>query len=296
MLRVPNLDSYVASEPTLGRDSVSSRTIIEIQGHTGSGKTHLLYFLLGTCILPFEHLSTFIGGWKKAAFVFDMDGHFRISRFREILAARLRENLSPSAIPSVVEKYLRRLHIFRPTSSDQLAITLKCIPKYHSKLFPDLELGMITIHSIDAFYWLDRFKTEQIRSVPAFKKPIIYQHIMTNLHNILLSCNATLVMTHGNLRKMNPHDYATDSNIHIPHEASTYSSTSTMKPNSEPTLPLTFEFFSRHQILLNLHIQQKGPTVPDSRIQEIQALSRIVGRDDFTSFKFYISRHGINVT
>jgi hypothetical protein len=244
--------------------------------------------------LPFEHLSTFIGGWEKAAFVFDMDGHFCISRFREILTARLRESLSSSDIPSIVEKYLRRLHIFRPTSSDQLAITLKRIPKIHSKLFPNLELGMITIHSIDAFYWLDRFKAEQIRSVPAFKKPIIYQHIMTNLHNILLSCNATLVMTHGDLRKLNPHEYATDSSIPIQPEASTCS-TSTMKPNFEPTLSLTFEFFSRRQISLNLHTQQKGPTFPDSQIQEIHATARILGRDDSTSFKFYISRHGMKI-
>jgi len=108
------------------------------------------------------------GGWNKAAFVYDIDGHFSISRFRDIVLYQLHESysLSGSMISPHIENCLKLMHIFRPTSSDQLAVSLAHLPLYHSKHLPDFELGLIAIHSLDAFYWIDRYHTEQARTSP----------------------------------------------------------------------------------------------------------------------------------
>ena len=114
-------------------------------------------------------MPTSFGGWNKAAFVYDIDGHFSVSRFRDIVMCQLQESsLSGSVISLHIENCLKLMHIFRPTSSDQLAVSLAHLPLYHSKHFPDFELGLIAIHSLDAFYWIDRYHTEQARTSPGY--------------------------------------------------------------------------------------------------------------------------------
>ena len=158
---------------------MGSEDRIHIHGHPASGKTHLLYFLLATCLAE----------WDKAAVIFDMDGKFNISRFKQLLVSRL------SAM-AIVERCLKHIHIFRPTSSDQLAVTLAHLPKYHAKHFPDIALGMVAIHSVDASYWLDRFKAEQLR--PSHSS---WQNISSILEKIRLSLGSVVVLTDWGLVK-----------------------------------------------------------------------------------------------
>ncbi|KDR85103.1 hypothetical protein GALMADRAFT_48443, partial [Galerina marginata CBS 339.88] len=191
------LDSYLS--PSTGAPNVSSLKsgdAIYVQGHPGSGKTHILYFLVATCVMPMDHFSVFIGGWNKVAFVIDMDGHFQISRFRDILVSRLQFFLPPQSITPVVEHSLKCVHIFRPTSSDQLSATLAHFPKYHAKHFPNIELGMIAVHSIDALYWLDRFKAEQLR---ASSRVVASQSITSTLESLRSSYGLITVSTHWGL-------------------------------------------------------------------------------------------------
>lgn len=146
---------------------------IHIHGHPASGKTHLLYFLLATCLAD----------WEKAAVVFDMDGRFNISRFKQLLVSRL-------STTTIVDRCLRNIHIFRPTSTDQLAVSLAHLPKYHAKHFPDISLGIVAIHSVDALTWLDRFKAEQLR-LPQGS----LQKMSSILETIRLSLGSVVVLT-----------------------------------------------------------------------------------------------------
>jgi len=157
--------------PTIFNLGLENR--IHIHGHPASGKTHLLYFLLATCLAE----------WDKAAVIFDMDGKFNISRFQQLLVSRL-----PTM--TIVERCLKHIHIFRPTSSDQLAVTLAHLPKYHAKHFPDIALGMVAIHSVDALNWLDRFKAEQLR-LPHRS----LQNMSSYLETIRLSLGSVVVLT-----------------------------------------------------------------------------------------------------
>ena len=122
--------------------------------------------------MPFHCFSEVIGGWAKAAFVVDTGGRFRVSRLRDILRDRLQRFLSVESALKATEQCLERVHIFRPTSSEQLAATLAYLPQYHMKNLPKSELGMLAIHSLDSFYWLDRFTAEQLQSAPAISSNI----------------------------------------------------------------------------------------------------------------------------
>jgi len=178
----------VNKRPTLFNLGLENR--IHIHGHPASGKTHLLYFLLATCLAE----------WEKAAVVFDMDGRFNIFRFRQLLVHRL-------STTTVVDRCLKNIHIFRPTSSDQLAVTLAHLPKYHAKHFPDIALGMVAIHSVDALNWLDRFKAEQLR-LPHNS----LQNMSSYLETIRLSLGSVVVLTDWGLVHKQVH--AAQDNIH----------------------------------------------------------------------------------
>jgi DNA-repair protein XRCC2 len=192
--------------------------VIEIQGPPASGKTHLLYHLIVTCILPSKFLSTSLGGWGKAAIVFDMDGSFDLYRLRVLLVSRIRRLLSDKAeMRSPMEQLgtqaLERCHIFCPTSSAQLAATLHWLPAYHISHIPSDEIGLIAIDSISSFYWLDRFTVEQMRSVPphpgqsttSFIPPL--RNILTTLEKLSQSHGAVAVLTNWGL---NPLSKVTD--------------------------------------------------------------------------------------
>lgn len=197
--------------------------LVHIHGHPASGKTHLLYYLLATCTLPTTQ------GWDKAAIIFDMDGKFNISRFKQLLVNRLK---SSEPIMPIVERCLKNMHIFRPTSSDQLAVTLAHLPKYHAKHFPDIALGMVAIHSVDAFYWLDRFKAEQLRLANLPHSSL--QNISSILEALRLSLGSVVVLTDWGLVQRQ----ANVSHNNHPHEA---------QDNNHPKdLPLI------HQITLSL--------------------------------------------
>ena len=264
---------------------MKSRNILEIQGPSGSGKTHLLYSLLATCILPVEHSL----GWGKAAFVFDMDGTFRISRFCQSLIVRLERQFPLLPISPLVEKCLQHMHIFRPASSEQLDVTLYSLHKFHAKLFPALELGMIAIHSLDAFYWEDRFKAEQARSFTSFAlKSVDYRNTMFALHMFLLSYNATVVTTHWAFIEPNALAHAPNNKLHQVQATiiDRFRISSTSKV-------LDYQSITKHHLILLT--PEKQVVVGDAEYQEIQALVRTLDHSDHIQFKMHLSCRGVIV-
>ena len=184
---IPAFDSCLSQATHSG---LRPGDVIHIQGPSGSGKTQLSYLLLVACCLPSQ-----LGGWNKVAFVLDMDGTFDIGRFHEVLVAKLIK--SNSAIAPVIDDALKRVHLFRPTSTEQLATTLAYLPKYHSKNFPDEVMGMVAIHSLDAFHWVDQFKAEQLPV--SLNRRSIYQIIFTKLAALGRSYGTITLMSHWGL-------------------------------------------------------------------------------------------------
>lgn len=111
--------------------------------------------------------------------VCDCDGRWSVRRLHRIMSTYVHERLStlsehitrddpasslPSYTPTVteiLEQALKRIHVFRPTSTVSLAATLMALPAYHRSRMPDEEIGMLMVDSLSAFFWADRWAAEQ---------------------------------------------------------------------------------------------------------------------------------------
>lgn len=140
-----------------------------------------------TCVLPYRlsvrlersqaSIDVLLGGRDKSVIVCDCDARWSLRRLHAIMSAYLRERLSSTVseqtdstsshmtcIPTVseiVERALKRIHIFRPTSTISLATTLMALPVYHRSRMPEEEIGMLMVDSLSAFFWSDRWAAEQ---------------------------------------------------------------------------------------------------------------------------------------
>jgi len=187
--------------------SLNRGDVVEIQGPSSSGKTHLVYHLLITCIMPSNYLSVDLGGWDKAAIVFDSDGAFDVCRLRELLLSRLSRLCAKSCecphIQDLANKALEKLHLFRPATSNQLAVTLLHLPAYHTAHLPETEIGLLAIDSISSFYWPDRLTVELMRSAqpaPSYTSPL--QHVLTALQDFRSSHAPVIVLTNWGLNPL----------------------------------------------------------------------------------------------
>ncbi|KAF9270326.1 hypothetical protein L218DRAFT_1071775 [Marasmius fiardii PR-910] len=163
--------------------SLSPGDVAEIQGGSSSGKSHFIHAALMTCITPVD-----VGGWDKAAVLFDSDNSFDLNRFKSFLSLRLSH-------PSLVDRCLGSLHIFRPTSSIQLASSLLHLPSYHKSHMPRQEIALLAIDSLSAFYWPDRFTVEQLRSHTAH--PL--RHILIALQRFRVLYRPLIIFTNWGL-------------------------------------------------------------------------------------------------
>jgi DNA-repair protein XRCC2 len=117
--------------------------------------------MLINCVLPSE-----LGGWGKVGILLDTDHKFPVMRFAQLLRARV-GRLLPANHPdsdAIATKASSLLHVFRPSSSHQLAATIQHLPVYLATELPEEDLGILAIDSISAFYWPDRYAHEQLRS------------------------------------------------------------------------------------------------------------------------------------
>ncbi|KAJ7235904.1 P-loop containing nucleoside triphosphate hydrolase protein, partial [Mycena haematopus] len=168
--------------------------VLEIQGPSGSGKTQLLYLLLATCTMPCS-----LGGWGKAAVVFDTEGSFDLRNLHSVLLSRLvlafsRSNPSSDDVQLLAETALHKVHIFRPASTLQLAASIYNLPAYQKTHMPDADIGLVAVDSLSAFYWPDRFTAEQLRPLTNSSATSL-QHVLTSLQKFRLSHNPVTVLT-----------------------------------------------------------------------------------------------------
>ncbi|KAF8547124.1 hypothetical protein OG21DRAFT_1607520 [Imleria badia] len=153
---------------------------IEIQGPASSGKTHLLYHILLSFLVPVSPSPHA----EIAAVVYDTDAAFDIQRFRHLLLSRISRLPSTTLHPQeCVRRALARLHLFRPTSLVQLAASIANLPAYHSAHMPNQEIAVLAIDSISTFYWADRFSAEQLRNIASAKDKGV--PMVLSLHHVL---------------------------------------------------------------------------------------------------------------
>ncbi|KAF7969208.1 hypothetical protein HWV62_27903, partial [Athelia sp. TMB] len=214
--QVPALDAHFFSSsrrPEATHSSLNGGDLVEVQGPPASGKTHFLYHLVITSILPVDVLGAPLGGWDKTAVIFDTDGTFSLHRLHQLLLGKLSSLLKTSAdteqapiLPDdMVKIALTRVHIFRPTSSAQLAASLLNLPNYHAEHLPDETIGLIAVDSISSFYWPDRFTVEQINSGDTKSRTSSFNplyHVLVSLQKIRVSHAPVVILTNWGLNPL----------------------------------------------------------------------------------------------
>ncbi|KAG6337324.1 hypothetical protein ID866_1749 [Astraeus odoratus] len=181
--------------------------VVEIQGSSSCGKTHLLYHLLLAGMLPPTEstIPSWLAGRGMSAIVFDTDNSFDILRFRHLLTSRISHlfpQLDERKHTEIMQVLLARLHMFRPKSLLQVATSLKYLPSYHASRMPDSEIGILAIDSMSTFYWSDRFHEEQLHNFSPEKarnriEPL--HHVLTAISDLIHSHGPAVILTNWGL-------------------------------------------------------------------------------------------------
>ncbi|KAG6911881.1 hypothetical protein DXG01_000128 [Tephrocybe rancida] len=298
---VASFTAFLAS-PTGNRllhSHITRGDVVEIQGGPSSGKTHLLYHLVIDCITPTLH-----GGWAKAAIVFDMDHSFDIVRLNHLLLHRLTRltGLNALTVASISQSALRKLHIFRPASTAQLAATLSHLAAYHSISLAEEEIGVVAIDSMSSHYWPDRFIVEQMKipsTQPGLNHVSPLQNVLLALKSFARSHQALVLMTNWGLHSFNNsspsqyrqhlHPFPTITpGSHLPQQGQT----------SDPALYPRLE----HMLSLTCHITLQSD-FPESHdrdgdVQQVQIKVGLVRKPDSSSatkFVLYISSEDASI-
>ncbi|KAJ7225414.1 hypothetical protein GGX14DRAFT_638571 [Mycena pura] len=204
-------------DPALQLGPLCWGDVFEIQGSSGSGKSQLVYAMLATCIMPLSHNSAALGGWGKAAVLFDTDGTFDARQFREnfllhLVRAFSRSNAFPddAQLLAIAAEALQRLHVIRPASSAQLAASIHHLPVYHKKHMADADIALVAVDSLSAFYWPDRFAAEQphTHSIPNNSTPL--HHVLTALQAFRISHRPITILTNWGLALANTAESSVD--------------------------------------------------------------------------------------
>ncbi|KAH0838396.1 hypothetical protein J3R83DRAFT_6703 [Lanmaoa asiatica] len=283
--------------------------VIEIQGPASSGKTHLLYHILLSFLVPVSPSADA----QIAAVVYDTDGSFDIQRFRHLLLSRISRLPSSTLDPQEsVRRSLARLHLFRPTTLIQLAASIANLPAYHSSHMPNQEIAVLAIDSISTFYWADRFSVEQLRNIAPEKVNSVpmappLHHVLNVIQSVRRSHGPLAVLTNWALNsapsraessyKQHLHPFPvleddlgakvlgnTDHSSSSPFRLAHHITLSSPSSNSLPLAPLD-------DVLLHEARHTKG--IIDNR--RVHCLTRSSGTRDTVCFTFQITDDDILV-
>jgi DNA-repair protein XRCC2 len=289
---IPGLDAHIRKTTFDGHETphtINTKDVIEIQGPS-VGKSHLLMHFIMTCVLPVSHLGIQLRGWGKSAILIDLDHTFDVHRFRHLLIHRIKVHIptGDENLDLFVDLLLRKLHVFRPESSVQFAVTAANIPNYHSSSMSRDEIGLVAIDSLSSFYWQDRFLGEQ----PRDGRPSGIEKALISLEQIRQSHGSVIAYTNWglpsarNVPKNNTPFYPQ----HVPQLHSPFGEGLQV---SHPILPVT-----HHMTLRTVAMPKISPDTPVARLmgdrraydQVVEVLVRTVGFSDRVgSFMFKVT-------
>ncbi|KAF9787147.1 hypothetical protein BJ322DRAFT_1053800 [Thelephora terrestris] len=284
---IPGLDGHIRRTTFNGRDvshTINSKDVIEIQGPS-VGKSHLLMHFIVTCILPISH-----HGWDKSAILIDLDHTFDVHRFKHLLKTHIRVHIpnSEEDLDLFVDLLLQKLHIFRPESSVQFAVTAANIPNYHSSNMPEEEIGLVAVDCLSSFYWQDRFLGEQ----PRDGKPSGIEKALNSLEQIRQLHGSVIAYTNWGLpsARHNPENSSPFYPQHIPQLHSPFAGEPQI---SHSILPVTYHMTMRTvampKISRDTDVEQ---LMADRRVydQVVEVLVRTAGfNEQVGSFMFRIT-------
>eukprot|EP00249_Psilotum_nudum_P007547 c20648_g1_i2 orf=325-963(+) len=168
----------LTSVPPLHRVPLHAGHVLEVVGPSGSAKSELLLQAAVTCILPKQWDGVVYGGSQGAVVMFDLDCRFDMLRLVHVLQLRINkargfggvqanhglsakeEGLTQNAAQDedgVFLDCLRRFWYTQCYNSFDFLAALKTVRARCKMLAEDgVNVQLLMIDSIGAFYWLDR--------------------------------------------------------------------------------------------------------------------------------------------
>ncbi|TFK41049.1 hypothetical protein BDQ12DRAFT_420887 [Crucibulum laeve] len=242
-----------------------------------------------------------------------MDRAFDIRRFNRILCAQLMGLLGVSEhseVTTLARECIKLLHVFHPGSSLHLASTIFHIPRYLALHFPQNELGLISVDSVSAFYWSDRFKTEQLRA--AYSRPSSpsspLQYVTEALQSLRIALRPVIAISNWGLLPSS-HQLTPSSDVVIYKQHLTpfpifstnpiRDSIQTSISDDTANLPVKYHVtFSRVRGLptfVGAQDMSAKPAVSEQDRMSFKCIVRACGNDTMKSFYLYIKEDGVYI-
>ncbi|GAA5983855.1 hypothetical protein JCM5350_007576 [Sporobolomyces pararoseus] len=214
--------------------------VTEVQGVTASGKTQLLLKLAVNHLLPRsihvridrQVLLVPVGGKEELVTWFNCTASIGFSKEIEKLSEVLRFHLvqainqyrrpkgigSPTEeeVDSLVQECLARLQVFSPTSTLQLACTIRNLPDWYTKNAQgggaDEELGCVIIDGMTEFAWTDEFERLESQSQPS---PLVapLKLFSSAISHLRQSLSPLIFISQWVLRPLQPHSVPSQQNL-----------------------------------------------------------------------------------
>ncbi|KAK2152352.1 hypothetical protein LSH36_330g00021 [Paralvinella palmiformis] len=217
LARKPSLEGRL--EPNLFRSGPSHKSIIELYGEEGVGKTQMLIHLLAKCILPNEWNGLPVDGLGISAIFVDSNFDMSLIRLAGVLESRIvgcierngetaaELSVADEDVEALVKQCLGRLYLVRCKSSSQLYITLDYL---ENLLCNKPDIGVLMIDSISAFYWIDKYAAGD--SVQAQQRNTT--HIAEIVERLAGTHNLVVFTTKSVLYQKTRHRYRWPSDVH----------------------------------------------------------------------------------
>ncbi|GAA6004909.1 hypothetical protein JCM11491_002275 [Sporobolomyces phaffii] len=204
--------------------------VVEVQGVTASGKTHLLTKLAVNHVLPRrvhvrlgrDVVPVPVGGHEHVVVWLDCTAaKFDVARLatlvrghlvRAITEYRRPKGIGPPTEPeldSLVDECLARLHVFSPTSTLQLACTIQTLPEWYDKMAATRggggaeELGLVVVDGMTEFAWADQYEREHEPGPAPVRPPL--QYFSSAIAHMRETLSPLIFISQWVLRPSHPH-------------------------------------------------------------------------------------------
>ncbi|GAA5962564.1 hypothetical protein JCM3765_003731 [Sporobolomyces pararoseus] len=211
--------------------------VTEIHGVTASGKTQLLLKLAVNHLLPRsihvridrQVLLVPVGGKEEMVISFNCSIGFEkeIEKLSKVLRFHLVQAInqyrrpkgigSPTEeeVDSLVQECLARLQVFSPTSTLQLACTIRSLPDWYARNAQEgggnEELGCVIIDGMTEFAWTDEFERRQSQQQSSFVAPLkLFSSAISHLRQTL---SPLIFISQWVLRSTQPHSVPSQQNL-----------------------------------------------------------------------------------
>ncbi|XP_022325779.2 DNA repair protein XRCC2-like isoform X2 [Crassostrea virginica] len=219
--RLQNFSTFEGVIPSVFKDGLHRKDVIELYGGEGTGKSEILLNVVAAMILPKIWKSIHLNGKDAHVIYIDNDYKFSMIRLVTIIESKIYstlqeeeiqdEEIRKEDIENLVQKCLSNLTLIRCSSSSELLITLYGL---NESMLCDPNLAMILIDSISAFYWIDKCNGGE--SLMAQEKNMM--QITEVLQKLIKKFDLIIIATKCALFKRRNQDYSANNKEQVDHQ------------------------------------------------------------------------------